>query len=135
MFPRFSALRCAIPLALLAGCGGGHKVSDPVKPPQVHSEDAGPSGIANDAGTALPSALNEEDCEALFEHVFALAFTRQRAGANAEEQANEADLAKAKAKVRDELFAQCIGADREGFRYDCAMAAETVAALQTCMQP
>ncbi|MBL4634115.1 MAG: hypothetical protein JKY56_09590 [Kofleriaceae bacterium] len=118
--------------AILAGCGGSSSTATgPTKP--ILSADAGTPKQAQDADTGA-LVLTEDDCEILFQHVFALALSHQQHGAKDDEKATAADLAKAKSRVRTELFGMCVGASREGFNYDCAIAAADVSALTACMR-
>ena len=119
----------------MAACGGaksGHQVPPPPQVHETHASDAGPS---QDSLFASPSALNAQECETLFHHIFDLAFVQQQKDKPEEERATDADLAKAKENLHEELMGQCIGAARKDFRYDCALAADTVPSLRACMAP
>ncbi len=118
--------------AILTGCGGSSSNTTGTTT-QIPPTDAGTHEQSQDADTSAP-VLTEDDCETLFQHVFALALSHQQEGAKDDEKATAADLAKAKSRVRTELFGMCVGASRDGFSYDCAIAAADVDALAVCMQ-
>jgi hypothetical protein len=115
---------------LLCACGSKSQVPVQPVPANGPSEDAGSSEADP---TAQADALGDQECEALFEHVFQIAIADQEASLPEEERPTPADVTKAKANMRKELLGQCIGASRVEFHYDCAIEATDRAALQSCV--
>lgn len=120
-----------IGLALtVQGCGPTGK--EKVGPEASHREPMSDAGNVSQDADAIPQ-LGDAECEALFAHVFQIAFESQREELPAEQRPTEDDLRRAKDALRVELFGMCVGATRESFQFDCAMAATTPAELQRCM--
>ncbi len=118
----------------MAACGGAKSTQQLPPPSQVHEPHRTDAGPSEDIPLAPPKGmLNAQECETLFHHIFDLAFVQQQQSKPEEERATDADLAKAKENLHEELMGQCIGASREDFRYDCALAADTVSSLRACM--
>ena len=115
---------------LLLGCGNTPK-----------SQHPSPDAIGGDAGAAgdgehkieEDQQLDQSKCEALFEHIFKVAYVDQQASLPEEERPTEADLQTAKDALRERLLADCVKADRKAFHYDCAMEAQDRAAMEACL--
>lgn len=118
-------------LAMILSACGGSQAQDPEQP-IPGSSDAGPSELTAPSSSAA-DALSDQECEALFAHVFQIAFADQQQSLPEEERPTQADMDKAKGAMREELLGQCIGASRVGFHYDCAIAATNRAGLQACV--
>ena len=122
----------ALLLVAFTACGGPtseEQVEKPVAPVAETVEGAGP---ASDAGSE-PSVLGERQCQALFEHVFAIAFASKVQVLPEDQRPNEADLAVAKDRLRADIFSKCLTSTPEDFHYDCAMAARDRASMEACM--
>ncbi len=116
-------------LVVLAATCGEKKPPSPVSP-QTASVDAGaPLVPVADAAIAGPS---EAECGALVDHVLEIGMAKFRADARTSGKPipTEAQLAKIRAQLTDELMAGCRDLPRAV--YDCAMAAGDVDAYAAC---
>ncbi len=118
----------ALSLSLIACSGSSRSASGP---PQPIAESDASVPLPSDA-TIETQGLSASDCEVIFEKVFRLAYEQQTQSVPAEAQPTPEDKAVAKAKLRDEFFAACVGAAPELFAYNCVKAAEDKDAIEAC---
>ena len=116
-------------LVVLAIACGEKKPPTPVGPHPVSADAGVPAAPADAAAVAAPS---EAECGALVDHVLELGMAKFRADARASGKPipTEAQLAKIRAQLTDELMAGCRDLPRAV--YDCAMAAGDVDAYVAC---
>lgn len=125
---KFAAVAALLFLAL-AACGPAAR-SPKSAEPAPGPGDAGPGA---DASLLVDAQLTEAECEKLFNHTFQIIFAAQQATRPIDERPNEADLHQAKDALRGELLAECIGASRADFPFECYMAADDLAAMKLCL--
>jgi small lipoprotein (TIGR04454 family) len=90
--------------------------------------DAAAAPATVDAGA---QALTRDECGQIVDHVLDVELADMRTRKKPDEMPTDDQIAQIRAKLSDEMMAQCLAWDRAS--YDCITAATDLAAIQTCV--